>query len=186
MCSAEAACVWLDPCCSITSHLEAEFLSSGCVLCMCESAPGHHHTDTLINHWSLRLVLVLDIAGRSDDSSSSWSSEIWRRKSFVLFECKASSAYLLRWLVKTCVFVCMFVWCPHALMLFFFCVGVSAFVREGRGKRKKNRNSEGREKCSVCGWYLRFTEWNKPLYNPNSKKVGLPSKTLIKQKVIIS
>lgn len=172
VCSAEAACVWLDPRCTITPHLEVEFPSSGCVLCVCESAPGQHHTDTLINHWSLFSVLVLDIAGRSSDSSSSRSTEIWRGKSLVLFECKVISISAADgWLSPACV-------CDVRVCSCCFCVGVSAFAGEGRGKRKKNRKRVRGERNAVCVW-VAPEEWKKNIIQTKQQEMKFSSQGYI-------
>lgn len=155
LCSAEAACVWLHPRCSITPHSEVEFLSSGCVLCVCESAPGQHHTDTLINHWSLFCFWSWILQGGAMIAAPLGPSEIWHWKSLVLFECKVISISVADgWLGPVCVCVCV---CNVRVRThFFFCVGVSAFVSKRRGRGKQKRKSEGRKNCSVCGWYMRF------------------------------
>lgn len=131
-----------------------------CALCLWISprpTPRWHSDKSLISH----LVLVLDIAGRSNGSNAPWSSEIWRRKSLVLFECKVISISVTDgWLRPVRAWISAMCACTH-VFVFFFCVGVSAFVGEGGGRRKKNRKSEGRKKCSVCGWYLRFFQSRK-------------------------
>lgn len=109
VCSAEAACVWLDP---PSLHIGGGGVPFFwlCALCLwIRPRPTiHWHSDkSLISH----LILVLDIAGRSNDSSSTWSSEIWYRNSLVYLSPK-SSAYLPLWLVETCT------WCPCALTFF--------------------------------------------------------------------
>ncbi len=106
----------------------------------------HWHSDkSLIS----RLVLLLDIAGRSDDGSSAWSTEIWCRKSLVLFECKVISISAPNsWLRPACVSVR--VWCLCVLM--FFCVGVSAFVGEGRGRRTEWVRGERSAVCVGGTW----------------------------------
>lgn len=65
---------------------------------------------------------------------------------YFFFECKMISISAADGRLRPCCF-----------SFLFLSVGVSAFVGEGRGKRKKNRKSEGRKKGSVCGWHLRIS-----------------------------
>lgn len=154
-------------CCSRHKGRGELVLSSGC-MCVIRSTLHHHYTlgggvpffsrcalclwisPRPTPHWHAdkslisRLVLLLDIAGRSNDSSSFRSTEIWRSRSFVIFECKViSKSAADGWLKPVCVFLFLFL--------------RSAYVGEGRGKRKKDgKRVRGRKKCSLCGWHLRI------------------------------
>lgn len=154
-CSAEASCV--RACVEIHGPASLHtrrwsFLSSGCVLCVCESAAGQHH------HWrsdksliSRLLLLVLDIAGRSNDRGSTGSLRDLTLEVVRFIWVQSHQHICYRWLVRTCACVCVCAMPVHALT--FFCVGVSAFVREGRREEKEWGEKELQR---VWGWYMRF------------------------------
>lgn len=166
--SAEAACVWLRPRCSITPHSEVELLSSGRVLCVCESAPGQHHTDTLINHWSLVCFWCWILQGGAMIAAPLGPSEIWHWKSLVLFACKVISVSVADgWLgpVRVCVCACNV--CVTR-SLFFFLRGCKCICQRGEREGKAEEKEWGEKELRRV-WVVHevFPEWKKKQHYTN-------------------
>lgn len=132
------------------------FLSSGCVLCVCESAAGQHH------HWhsdksliSRLLLSALDIAGRSNDRGSTQSLRGLTVEVIRFIWVQSHQHICYRWLVRTCVCACHAR--ARALTFFFLLRGRKCICQGGEGGGERVRG----ERIAACVGGTRGFSWVK-------------------------